>query len=140
MVILKKRIKQEVSSVDRKIYGVRYKENNPIKYMLRNAEARALKKDIKFSLKPEDIFIPETCPYLGVTLTNLYGSGRHQTNVSLDRINSSGGYTKDNVQVISSLANIMKNSATEKQLIAFAKGILRVHAGIDFDKIPPSEG
>lgn len=77
-----------------------------------------------FSIEVRDIVLPKVCPYLGVGFIPLdkdYG-------YSLDRIDSSKGYVKGNIQVISRLANIMKNNATKEQLIAFAKGVLEVHS------------
>ncbi len=41
-----------------------------------------------------------------------------------DRIDSANGYTKDNIQVISSIANRMKWNATKEQLLTFCKGVL----------------
>lgn len=41
-----------------------------------------------------------------------------------DRIDNTKGYTKDNVQVISHLANQMKASATRDQLQVFCKRML----------------
>ena len=35
---------------------------------------------------------------------------------------------KDNIQVISRIANIMKNNSTEQELISFAKGVLALHS------------
>lgn len=78
----------------------------------------------EFTILPEDIIIPETCPYLGVRLN----SGEPEAWASLDRLDSSKGYVKGNIQVISILANQMKNRATKEQLIAFAKGVLAVHS------------
>jgi hypothetical protein len=46
---------------------------------------------------------------------------------SLDRIVPSKGYTKDNVEVISQLANTMKNNASPELLINFAEEVLRRH-------------
>ena len=75
------------------------------KFMRDNQEVRlyyscrsnAKRKNIEFSLNKEDIIIPEFCPIFGVKLTNTNLKGRVQTNASIDRIDPSKGYTKDNI-------------------------------------------
>jgi hypothetical protein len=62
-----------------------------------------------------------------VELTNIIGQGRQQYNPSVDRIDSTKGYTPDNIWVISDLANRMKQEATREQLIMFAEGILKLY-------------
>lgn len=93
-----------------------------------SCKANARKRNIPFQLQIEDIKIPKTCPYLGIPITNIYGKGRQQTNASLDRIDSTKGYSSDNIQIISDLANRMKQEATPEQLLAFAKGILSIYS------------
>ena len=88
---------------------------------------RAKAIGIPFDIELSDIVIPSVCPLLGIPITTLYGQGRVQSNASLDRIDSTKGYIKGNVQVISDLANRMKQDATPEQLVAFAKGILQVY-------------
>lgn len=80
---------------------------------------------MEFSIEVSDIVIPEKCPYLDVPFIPL----DKELGYSLDRIDSSRGYTKDNIQVISYKANRMKSNATEQELISFAKGVLAVHQG-----------
>lgn len=113
----------------RKVYSRKHylkrKQDNPALFMWKQAKHRAKHdyNDMEFTLLVEDIKVPEVCPYLKQSFIPL----DRDLGYSLDRIDSSKGYTKDNIRVISRLANVMKNNATEKQLIAFAKGVLDVH-------------
>lgn len=100
------------------------KENSPELYLWKYAKARAKYDALDFDLEIEDIKIPDVCPYMG---TN-FEMGDKQKAASLDRTDSTKGYTKDNIQVISYLANRMKSNASIEQLIQFAKGVLVVHS------------
>ena len=91
--------------------------------MLRAARRNAKKRGMAFHLQKGDITIPERCPYLGCEL-NFEADGRQWNCPSIDRIDPSMGYVAGNVQVISDLANSMKNSATREQLIAFSRNVL----------------
>jgi hypothetical protein len=75
--------------------------------------ARARNSD--FGITGEDVLLPLTCPFLGIELE--YGNTvATNHSPSLDRIDSTKGYTSDNIQVISFLANRMKNNANPDQL------------------------
>lgn len=101
---------------------------NRNKRMWHAAKQRAEKQRIEFYITVEDIVIPKICPILNIPITNELGKGRMISTASLDRIDPLKGYTVDNIQVISDLANRMKANATPAQLIAFAKGILRIYS------------
>lgn len=97
----------------------------PERKMWERARFRAKTNQLEFTLKPDDIKIPERCPYLDIELKCFSGRpGGEPYSPALDRIDSSKGYTPDNVQVISHLANMMKSSATKEQLVLFSKRIL----------------
>ena len=100
------------------------RRERPQEHLHRMAKSRAKKRGLEFSIEPSDIHIPEYCPYLGVRLS----IDTLDTSPSLDRIDSSKGYIKGNIQVISTRANKLKSDATEEQLLAFARGILEVHS------------
>jgi len=114
----------------RAIWSARYykkaKETNPELFMFKQAKHRSLDKarEMEFNIELKDIVIPELCPYLQVPFVLL----DPQLAPSLDRIDSTKGYVKGNIQVITRLANIMKNNATIEQLVQFAKGVLVVHS------------
>jgi len=108
----------------------KYMANNQERRLFHSSKARAKASGIEHTLVLEDIVIPEKCIYLNIPLTNNYGCGRVASNASLDRIDATKGYTKDNIQIISDLANRMKQNATPEQLLAFAKGVLAIHGGI----------
>jgi predicted nucleic acid-binding Zn-ribbon protein len=104
----------------------RVKCTSPESKMFQRAKGRAKQKKLDFNLTVKDIVIPKYCPILGIELVCKSGtSGGQKNSPALDRINSMRGYTKDNVQVISHLANMMKSHATEEELITFANWIIR---------------
>jgi hypothetical protein len=87
--------------------------SNPSKAMLPRARNRARKLSVPFELTLDDFVIPEICPVLGIPL-HRHGSIDHRP--SLDRVQNELGYVPGNVNVISYLANRIKNNATIDQL------------------------
>jgi hypothetical protein len=86
-------------------------------YMWRGAKHRAKAKNIPFTITPNDIVIPPTCPVLGIPLQRGCGkSGPTPNSPSLDRIVPTRGYVPGNVVVVSHRANTIKNDATPDEL------------------------
>lgn len=77
-------------------------------------------RDDLLSIWPKD----NLCPILGIEMVVGNDYGGRGTSPSLDRIDSSRGYEKDNIQIISCRANIMKSDASEEELVSFAKWVL----------------
>jgi hypothetical protein len=102
-----------------------WKINNLEKYLVHNAKQRAKKYGIPFDITYKDIVIPECCPYLGIKLVPF----SEWSSPSLDKIIPELGYVKGNIQVISTKANTMKNSATHDELVRFAEAILSMDTG-----------
>ena len=73
-----------------------------------------MESNIPFDITPEDIFIPQYCPVLGIKLQ--IGNGDSDNSPSLDRIVPVSGYVRNNIQVISTRANRIKNDATLVEL------------------------
>ncbi len=64
--------------------------------------------------------LPLVCAYTGIDLT----CKSHQPNtVSLDRIDSTKGYTEDNVVLCCWTANMMKNSSTVSEFVDWCKKV-----------------
>ena len=91
------------------------------------AKMSARKRKLDFDLELSDIIVPQFCCYLGIELLYEPEQWREQHYFTVDRIDSTKGYVKGNIQVICRLANTMKNNATHEQLISFAQNILKVH-------------
>lgn len=83
------------------------------------------------NLKPEDIIVPEYCPFFKTKLDyrpKRRGKGEDgltKNNYSIDRIDNSKMYTKGNVWVISRLANTMKNDSTLSELKTFSVNVIK---------------
>jgi hypothetical protein len=102
------------------------------------------RRKLFFDLSIDDIIIPTHCPYLGVELITDPNQSNSPNYFSIDRVDSTKGYVKGNIQIISLLANTMKNNATINQLIDFCKGVIRLHGDElfnslldDLENIPP---
>lgn len=98
-------------------------------WMLRLAKNRAKKKNLEFDVNVTDISIPTHCHILGIKLDCTWG-GVEETDAnrankpSLDRIDSSKGYIKRNIQVMSYRANLIKGDGTAEEHRLIAKYIL----------------
>lgn len=89
--------------------------------MLYQAKKRAKAKGFEFNLTLDNVVWPEVCPVFGTPFIYEGAKGSAQdTSPSLDRVDSSKGYVTGNVQVISWLANRIKNDATPEQLMRVA--------------------
>lgn len=111
--------KPVVSCGCRKAAGYTHPRANPTKKnetrLLNYARRNAKRRGEECGLELKDIVIPEFCPVLGIKLEP--GSHTHQDcSPSVDRIDSTKGYTKDNVWIISARANRIKNNATIEEL------------------------
>jgi len=91
------------------------------------AKENAKNKKLDFDIDVEDIIVPQYCPLLGVELKYEFKYHRADEYYTIDRIDSAKGYIKGNVQILSYLANIMKNKSTKEQLITFSKNILELY-------------
>jgi len=77
-------------------------------------KARAKRAGIPFELTRLDISgmtVPLTCPVTGTILRQERGK-RSDSSLSIDRIDSTKGYTRDNVVFVSWKINRLKNNAT----------------------------
>lgn len=111
------RIKQETGLSPKALGHVR----DPRQMLVKQARTRAKYYGREFDLYPSDIHIPETCPVLGIPIiVNTGNKGIKDQSPSLDRVNNAGGYTWDNVIVISYRANVLKNSASKEELTKIA--------------------
>ena len=85
--------------------------------LLRSAKSRAQRNNLEFDISIDDIIVPEVCPILGIELKKEVSQrGGQSDSPSIDRIDSSKGYVKGNIWVISLKANRCKSDLTLEQL------------------------
>lgn len=101
-----------------------YRNTPPYLKVFYQSQSRAKVRNIEFNLQPEDITVPDECPYLKVPFI-IGTKENYQYTHSLDRIDNDKGYIKGNVEVITKKANSMKNSASTEELISFALEIIK---------------
>lgn len=87
-------------------------------WLLRGAKRRAKQAGLSFNLDTSDIVVPDLCPILQIPMIP-----KTRYAPSLDRKNPDEGYTKENVWVISKLANQMKSDSTLEEQRKFAEWV-----------------
>ena len=97
--------------------GRQYYRRNIENRLLNAARQRVRKYGYEFNIDLSDIVVPTHCPLLGIELYVAEGRKAAKDNsASLDRIDSSKGYVKGNVWVISHRANTIKSNATLEEI------------------------
>lgn len=76
---------------------------------------------MEFSLEVEDIVVPSHCPVLGIELNTLATRAGLDHAPTVDRLDNTRGYVKDNICIISFRANAIKRDATLAELEAIVK-------------------
>lgn len=90
--------------------------------MWNGAKSHSMEAKLKFSITPFDIHIPKFCPLLGVKLNPSAGI-RADNLPSLDRIDTSKGYTPENIWVVSWRANRIKHACSLQELQTLVKNL-----------------
>lgn len=90
-----------------------------LRYILGKARLRKW----EFSITPEDMYDlwdkqQGLCAYSKLPLNNI---ANHLQLASLDRIDSSIGYTRSNIQLVCAAVNKMKQNFTEEQFLNFCE-------------------
>ena len=94
-------------------------KTDPLNRLIMWTKKSAKKRGLEHTIKRSDIVERVLCPVFKVPFI----VGDNNWAMSIDRIDSSKGYVPGNVQIISRLANRMKDCATEEQLEQFADWI-----------------
>lgn len=97
-----------------------WRHNNPERILLSGAKTRAKQKGLDFNLELSDIIIPNFCPVLGISII-IGGDKLSNNSPTLDRIDSTKGYVKGNIEVISWRANFLKSNATFEEMYLLGK-------------------
>jgi len=111
---------QHISNIQKKYYQKnkelyrKHRETNIEYHLWLAAKHRAKRKNLEFDIEASDIKIPEKCPVFGVNIDIM--ESKRTYSPSIDRFDNTKGYTKNNIRVISTKANKLKNNATLQEL------------------------
>lgn len=126
-----KKIVKEYCLANKEIISVktkkRYKAMTWQKRHLTQIRCRANKRGLAFDLEESDLIYPNFCPVLGIPLNPAMGFG-NPNSPSVDRIDNTKGYTKDNICIISNRANSIKRDANVEELKAIVAYMEAHHA------------
>lgn len=117
-------------------WGRNYYSNSPENYLKkrfcdirRQIESKTRKGINIFDLKEKELFSlwlkqNGKCSLTGFQMTHDLGSGMKETNASVDRINRKFGYTLQNIRLVCLMANIMRHTMNDIDLIKWCEAII----------------
>lgn len=110
-----------------------------LRRLLNDSKVRAKKAGLDHDLDLNYLLeiLTTRCPYLGTQFhwevrTNCGHRHTHPFSPSIDRIDSSKGYVKGNVAIVSHRANSIKHNATEQELFRIGRAVSLLKAEIAF--------
>ena len=109
--------------------GVKFRKNNYgdnleyyIKYILLSKNRPELSVEDILNLYEQQRGL---CALSGVEMTYRTGVGRVKTNMSLDRIEAGGPYIKENVRLVCTHANTIRNDLTDEEMLWWCNKIIQ---------------
>lgn len=98
--------------------------------LLSSAMKRAISKDLEFDLDLDWVaekLDPMVCEATGITLSMEIPDGHRigRRSPSLDRIDSTKGYTKDNTQITCVMYNQAKSDSCHEDVVAMARSLMK---------------
>ena len=108
-----------------KVYTTKWEQRQTNK-LYWNAKMRAKRFGLEFNITENDIIIPKKCPLLDI---DIYPGkevvSKHSP--TIDRIDTTKGYIKGNIQVVSHKANFINTNLTLEELRNFIKNIPKMY-------------
>lgn len=91
---------------------------------------RAAKKNLECSITLDylrELWCKQNglCAISNIPMTYIFNNGRIPTNISVDRIDSSRGYTRDNIQLVCMAVNQMKSDLDDNTFYDICAAIVR---------------
>lgn len=93
------------------------------------AKSRAMDKSLPFTITKEDLLTiwksqNGKCAISGLDMTYELGEGRTYTNVSIDQVSPSKGYTVDNIQLVCMAVNQLKSDLDMDTILTLCSAIV----------------
>jgi hypothetical protein len=125
----------------------RLDELSPFRTFLNSGRASILKHKNEITITPEDLKLlwekqGGICPYTGVRMALPKNSGdrtaKSLRKASLDRIDSSKGYTKNNIEFVCMAINLAKNNHSKEEMAQFIDEIISIRNTLSVTRPQPT--
>ena len=127
-----KECKRKQNQEARENYDDKKRLYKTIQARVLGASERAKRKGIPCTITKEfilDLWNKQNgiCALSGIPMTYLLKEGRIPTNISIDKIDRTKGYTIGNIQLVCMVCNQIKSDLTEEEMYNFCKKIVEIY-------------